>query len=258
MKKTALIVAGVVLALLMSVVVLRSAEVVAQGKLLSFAGEVRQVRLLDRFDLYLEHETKKPSPDTVNSGFLTAIVAVSLLARSLLRRRSGGWALPERFFLLSALGASYLSVDEQLGLHETIGHNLGFLADLPGVRHPDDLLVAAIGLGGATFVFFFRDVVRHSRRVAVLFATGGALFAFAALADFGLDIEWLEEWTEAASSAVLLGAFAVLTMELVATPAADSTDQLLPASVNRPSPPGGAIDPEGKPLPRSGEDLTRV
>lgn len=257
MRKTALLVAGVVLALLMSVVVLRSAEVVAQGELLPFAGEVRQVRLLDRFDLYLEHETKKPSPDTVNSGFLTAIVAVSLVARSLLRR-SGGWALPERFFLLSALGASYLSVDEQLGLHETIGHNLGFLADLPGVRHPDDLLVAAIGLGGVTFAFFFRDVVRHSRRVAVLFATGGALFAFAALADFGLDIEWLEEWTETASSAVLLGAFAVLTMELVVTPAADSTDQLLPASVNRPSPPGGAIDPEGKRLPRSGEDLTRV
>ena len=217
MRKTLLIVAGAVLLLVVAALVLRSVEVVAQGKLLAFTDHVRRVRVLDRFELYVGSEAKKPAPDAVNSALLTAIAAVSLVARSLLRRRSAGRRQPERFFLLSALAAAYLSLDEQLGIHETVGHNLCFLADLPGVNHPDDLIVAAFGLAGAAFAFFFRDVLFHSRRAAALFVAGATLFVLGALADLGLASELVEEWTEIASSAVLLWAFAVLAVDLVSS-----------------------------------------
>jgi hypothetical protein len=43
---------------------------------------------------------------------------------------------------LSAAAAIWLGLDEGLALHETIGHDLGFLADLPWVRAPDDVIFA--------------------------------------------------------------------------------------------------------------------
>ena len=68
--------------------------------------------------------------DALNALVLTTLAGVAAFA---------WWRLPRpreqrlgRFFALLAIGAGFLAADELLALHETIGHNLGFLQDVTG------------------------------------------------------------------------------------------------------------------------------
>jgi hypothetical protein len=183
------------------------AEVVEHGHLLPWAGDdVRKARLFGRFDLYISSETGKPSADLVNSYLLVAAAAGCFAGALLL------WPPVLRPLLLVAgAGLGYLALDEQFAVHESIGHNLAFLADIPGVKRPDDVVLAAYAIPSALFIYVFWPQLRQSPRALALLVAGLALFAVSTLWDLaGLPAEELFELLPSLS---ILSAFAVLTYE---------------------------------------------
>lgn len=212
--------AGTALVVILAALMVESAETLAKGHLLAYADEVRHVRVFGRFDFYTALESSI-SLSIFTAAFLASSAAVGLLAATVLRRGTARSERPQRFFLMAGVGAAYLSLDEVLGIHETVGVNLGFLLNLPG--HPDDVLVAALGFAGVCIVAVFRDVVGPSRRAMTLFAVTAGLFALAALGDFsGYAIE---EWAEVAASAALLGGCAVLAVHHLTGAGVTADDQ---------------------------------
>jgi hypothetical protein len=135
------------------------ASVVREGHSLAWGGDnVKQVDLAG-VDVYLSSEFRFRIDD-VTSWTLVAIGSVAALGASLV-----GFATGRTFLMLtlSAAAGIWLGLDDGLALHETIGHNLGFLADLPGVRAPDDVIVAVYVVLAIAFVFAYRDLLATSR-----------------------------------------------------------------------------------------------
>jgi hypothetical protein len=203
-----LIVGGTIaVVVLLAVVAYVNAEIVEHGHLLPWAGDdVRKARFFDRFDLYISSETGKPSADLVNSYLLLATAAVCLTASILLDP-------PDLRVLLvvAGIGIAYLAIDEQFAIHESVGHNLRFLADLPGVKRPDDVVLAAYSIPSALFIYYFRPLLRASPRTMTLLVTTLLLFGVSAAWDLsGLPAE---EIFELAPSLALLGAFVFLTTD---------------------------------------------
>jgi hypothetical protein len=199
--------AGAVVLAVVAAVVYASADVVEHGHLLPWAGDdVRKVRVLDSFDFYISSETGKPSADLVNSYVLLATAAVCMTGALLLD-------VPglRRLLVIAGLGIAYLAIDEQFAIHETIGHNLGFLADLPGVERPDDVILAAYAVPAALFVFYFWPRLRTSPRATVLLVSTLVLFAVSSVWDVA-DLP-AEEVFELAPSLALLAAFLFLALD---------------------------------------------
>jgi hypothetical protein len=182
-------------------------EIVEHGHLLPWAGDdVRKVRFFDSFDLYVSSETGKPSADLINSYVLVAAAAGCFAGALLLYPPA-----LRPMLLVAGFGLSYLALDEQFAVHETIGHNLGFLADLPGVKRPDDVILASYAIPSALFIYVFWPQLRRSMRAVMLLVSALALFTVSALWDLaGLPAE---EVFELAPSLAILGAFAFLTYD---------------------------------------------
>ena len=106
------------------------------------------------------------------------------------------------FFTLLGLGMAFLALDELLALHETIGYNLDFLADLPGVKSPEDAVFALYAVPAIAFFVIYRDLLAVSRWGIWLVALGVALFGVAAMLDVA-DAIVDEQWVEPPASAVL-------------------------------------------------------
>jgi hypothetical protein len=200
------IAAGVVVVLL-AAALYAGGEIVEHGHLLPWAGDdVRKARFFDRFDLYISSETGKPSADLLNSYLLVATAAGCFAGALLLYPPA-----LRPLLLVAGAGLGYLALDEQFALHETLGHNLGFLADLPGVKRPDDVILACYAIPSALFIYVFWAQLRRSARAVVLLVAGLALFAVSALWDLaGLPAE---EVFELAPSLAILGAFTFLTYD---------------------------------------------
>lgn len=182
-------------------------EIVEHGHLLPWAGDdVRKVRFFDSFDLYVSSETGKPSADLINSYVLVAAAAGCFAAALLLYPPA-----LRPLLVVAGFGLGYLALDEQFAVHETIGHNLGFLADLPGVKRPDDVILASYAIPSVLFIYVFWPQLRQSMRAVMLLVSGLALFSVSALWDLaGLPAE---EVFELAPSLAILGAFAFLTYD---------------------------------------------
>jgi hypothetical protein len=192
-------------------------EVEARGKgppLVPYesSGVVYKVRVLDRFSVYGDSESR-PNFDKLSSVALVAAASMSLMALLLLKA-SGGNARVRRFYGFLTVALAFLAADELLGLHETVGHNLGFLADLPGVDRPDDVVFVSYGVVLAALAWPFRDILLANRRATLMFAGGAALFALAAAGDLtGVAVD---EPAEALSAACLGGGLVLLTADLLA------------------------------------------
>jgi len=103
-------------------------EILAEGRLLSYTeGEVVQVRFFDAFTLYVARESRVLS-DVVTTIALAMLAGIALLAVALVNRKPATDASVKAFFLVCLLGAPYLAADESMAIHETIGHNMQFLA----------------------------------------------------------------------------------------------------------------------------------
>jgi uncharacterized membrane protein len=171
------------------------------------SGVVYKVRVLDAFTLYADEESR-PSADKLSSVGLVAAAAMALMTLLLLNA-AGSKRRLRRFYALATAGLAYLALDELMAVHETLGHNLQFLANLPGVERPDDLVFLSYGIPLAIFAWSFRDVLFANRRAVQLFAIGTVFYAVAAAAD--LAGVALDEPSEVAAAACLGAGLVLLT-----------------------------------------------
>jgi hypothetical protein len=145
------------------------------------AGTVKEVRVLDSFTLYVDGEPK-PGPSVIGG------IALIVLATAAFMTAAALWIAGRRgrliaFYLLIAAGLGFAGLDELFAIHESIGHNLQFLADVPGVDRPDDLVIASYLIPVGVFGWVFRDILLGYRRAAIALAAGVGFFALSAAGD---------------------------------------------------------------------------
>jgi hypothetical protein len=145
-------------------------------------GEVYRVKVADSVTLYADGESR-PSASTIQGTLLAALSTAAFMTFFFLRRAR---ARPQvlQFYLVAGVGLAFVAFDELFALHETVGHNVRVLADLPGVERPDDVLVLLYAIPLAYCAYRFRRVITESRRAMGLFAAGIGLFLLSVLADF--------------------------------------------------------------------------
>lgn len=188
--------------------------IVDEGELVPWdVGSIYQVEVFGRVTFYADGETAR-AVDVVSGIVLAATAGVAFFAYLLLLRTERAGDRKARLcFLLATLGAGWLAFDEMAGIHETLGLNLPWLADIPGISRPDDALFLAYAVPAVAFLAGFRDVLFTSRRVGALFLAGVVLFALGALLDtLG---RFVEELVEPLAALVLLAAFLLLAVEVV-------------------------------------------
>jgi hypothetical protein len=163
-------------------------------------GLIYKIRVLDSFTLYADSESR-PIPDKLSSSALVA-AATMMLMTALLLSAAGSDRRLRRFYGIAAAGLLVLAADELFAFHETIGHNLRFLADLPAVERPDDAVFALMGVAAVAFAWAFRDVLTANHRALQVLSAGAALFVLAAFGD--VVGSGLEEPAEVLSGILLL------------------------------------------------------
>ena len=170
------------------------------------SSKVAKVRIADTATVYIETE-RPPVADIVNGAAMLAAAALALACYWLLRR-IGPADRAVLFFGLLGAGVGFLALDELFGLHETLGHNMRFLADLPGIDRPDDVILTLYALPAFAFVVAFRDLVLASLRATLLGALALELYVTATIAD---HIRWsIEEEFETLTGVLVLAFVMVL------------------------------------------------
>jgi hypothetical protein len=184
-------------------------EVVRSGRdLVPYSSTyLYEVRVLDAFTLYATPETR-PSLDKLSAVGLVAAGTMIFMAFLLLRAARADIRV-RQFFAFASAGLAFLAADELFGIHELIGHNLRFLADLPGVTRPDDVVFALYTIPLAVFAWSFRDFVRSHRTAAQLFGIGLAFFAVAVVGD--IRSSGVDEPAEGLAAACLLAGLVAIT-----------------------------------------------
>jgi len=212
------------------------------------AGTVKEVRVLDAMTVYIDGEPK-PGAQVIAAIGLLALAAASFttaVAVSL----AGAVTRLRNFYLLVALGLGYAGVDELFAIHESIGHNLQFLADIPGITRPDDVIVALYLVPIAVFAYAFRDLLLSHRPATALMAAGLAFFAMSSVADIaslhveeyleliaglclGLGVAALMYWHLRRNLEIRVAAFVPAKEAEVQAPVASPTTPRVPAGVAR-------------------------
>ncbi len=115
------------------------------------------------------------------------------------------WGVGERVrhtahaYLIGGLGLLVLALDELFGVHETLGHNMGFLTAL-GVEHADDAIFLIYPIAIAIYVWKFRDILLERKRQRTGFMIAGVLVVLAAFSDLAIHPpEGLEDLVELAA-----------------------------------------------------------
>jgi hypothetical protein len=175
-------------------------------------GVVYKVKVLDTFTIYADEESRPVLDKFSSIGLIGA--TTMLLMTLLLLNAAGADRRLRRFYAFATAGLAYLAADELFAFHETIGHNLQFLADLPGVERPDDVIFFSYVIPLAIFAWAFREVLFSERRAGQLFAVGAGLYAISVVADLaGVGID---EPSEVLASFCLAGGLLVLTAAVLA------------------------------------------
>lgn len=156
------------------------------------AGEVKELRVLGAFDVYVDGEPKLGA-SIFGAIALFMLATAGFVTFAALRFADAPRRL-RRFWLLVAAGLAFAAADELLAIHESVGHNLPFLADLPGVKRPDDVLLLLYLPAALLFVWTFRDVIRAHRLTSACMIAALGCFALSAASD--LVSLHIEEWFE--------------------------------------------------------------
>jgi hypothetical protein len=201
-------------------VAILTAEVLERGVLLPYTPmTVERVRVLGGLELWVARES------LVRLDILNGLIlATGSLGAFFAAARIGSLA-PRvfSFFLLLGLGLGFLALDEMLAVHETIGYNLDFLADVPGTNSPEDVVFALYAVPAVAFFVAYRDLISVSRWGVRLVALGVALFGAAAVLDV-LDAIVDEQWVEPPGSAALVLGFALVAVRHLASLRRDAAD----------------------------------
>ena len=172
------------------------------------SGVVYKVRVLDEFNLYASEESR-PEADKLSGFGLVAAATMMFMAVLLLNAVRASPHL-RRFYMFGAAGLAFLAADEIFGLHETLGHNLQFLGDLPGVERPDDLIFSLYVIPAALFAWYFRDILVAHRNAVRFFAVGIFFAVVAAVGD--LTGSGVDELAEVITAFCLLAGLVALTV----------------------------------------------
>jgi hypothetical protein len=156
------------------------------------AGQVEEVRVLNAVDVYVDGEPK-PGASVFGAIALLMLATAAFVTMAVLRLAAARRRLV-MFWSIAAAGLALAGADELLALHETVGHNLRFLADLPGVQRPDDLVLALYLPAALVFGWWFRAVLREHRLTFTCLTAALACFGLAVASD--LASVRLEEWFE--------------------------------------------------------------
>ena len=211
-----LLIATAAALLVAGVAVLREAPVVAEGRLLDFLPpdySIQRVRLAG-IEAYVD--TSLGRSDIATSAVLITLAAFLAWVASTLRRRGDPSARP---FAIAAAFSLFLVFDDMLAVHETVGHNLAFLTDLPGVDHPDDVIMGLYALAAAWFCWRHRGLAPAGSRARHAWLVAAALGTAAVLLDMlPVDSTRPEEGLEVLCALAML-AGAVLTARHALEPA---------------------------------------
>ena len=156
--------------------------------------------MFDSVTVYVDGEPK-PGPSVIG-GIALIVLATAAFMTAAALRIAGRRGRLVAFYLLISAGLGYAGLDELFAIHESIGHNLQFLADVPGVSRPDDLVIATYLIPAAAFAYFFRDMLLSVRPAAVALGAGLGFFALSAAGDLaGQHDAPRSSWSCAAASA---------------------------------------------------------
>jgi hypothetical protein len=156
------------------------------------AGEVERVQVLGAVDVYVDGEPRPGA--SVFGAIALLLLATASLVTFVALRFAGARRHLRRFWLIASAGLAVAGADELLAIHESIGHNLRFLADVPGVQRPDDLLLLLYLPGALAVAWWFRDILLEHRLTVACMAAAIACFALSAAGD--LASLRAEEWFE--------------------------------------------------------------
>jgi hypothetical protein len=156
------------------------------------AGEVHEVRVLGAVDVRVDGEPKLGA--SVFGAIALFMLATASFVTFAALRMAGARRQIRALWLIAAAGLAVAAADELLAIHETVGHNLPQLADVPGVKRPDDLLMLLYLPAVMTFAWAFRDVLRERRLTYVCLSAAGGCFVLSIAAD--LASVHIEEWFE--------------------------------------------------------------
>jgi len=155
------------------------------------AGEVKEMRVLG-LSLKVDGEPK-PGASVLGAIALFMLATACFMTFAALRL-AGAQRRLVWLWLIASAGLAVAATDELLAVHETIGHNLPFLADVPGVKRPDDLVLLLYLPGVLAFAWWFRDVLRAHRMTLWFMTAAISCFALSAASDL-LSLRQ-EEWFE--------------------------------------------------------------
>jgi hypothetical protein len=171
------------------------------------AGTVKEVRVLDSVTVYVDGE-RKPGPSVIG-GIALIVLATAAFMTAIALWLSGAARRLRTFYLLAAAALGYAGLDELFAIHESIGHNLQFLADVPGISRPDDLVIALYLIPAAAFAYVFRDVLLSSRQAALALGAALGLFALSTAGDL-LGKTTVEEYLELCSGICIAAGLGML------------------------------------------------
>jgi len=163
---------------------LNNYQVVNKGQILPYTeGFIYEILIAGKYTIYVEPEIR-PRSDVFNAAILLGVAYISMTFSAIVFQRNNK-PTSQRFwfFVTMSAGMFYLAADELFGIHESIGHNLQFLMTLPGLSHPDDLIVAAYGVFALIYLFYFRSTLLQMRRSLKYFGLAFLFFLVAAIAD---------------------------------------------------------------------------
>jgi hypothetical protein len=188
-------------------------QVLNKGQILPYTdGYIYEILIADKYRIYIEPEIRLRS-DVLNAAILLGVAYISMTFGSIIYLREKP-SITQRFlfFVVMSVGMFYLAADELLGIHESIGHNLQFLMSLPGLSHPDDLIIAAYGIGALVFLYYFRSVLVQMRRSLRYFVLAFVFFVVAAISDLA-TLGFFEEIAEVISGILILAGIVSFGLE---------------------------------------------
>jgi hypothetical protein len=184
-KRAVLVLVGVIAALVvlavLAMTVSGSGYEVRDATVPYDASDVKQVRVADSLTLYVDSESQPTTGWIIGMALL--VLATAAFMTALVLRMAGRRGHLVAFYAVTAAGIGFAALDELYAIHETTGHNLQFLADLPGVSRPDDVLTALYILPAAAFAYHFRDVLMSVPRAALALAAALGFFAVSVVFD---------------------------------------------------------------------------
>jgi len=206
-----LVLAGLAVAMVVLLILLKNYELLQTTPISGGVTEYK-IRLFQRFDIYLKNEVK-PTPDVFNSAILISISSMALFALLFLERAQAHVSRSLRWFFVSVwLGFGYLAADELIAIHETIGRNLNFLADIPGVEKADNVVFTLYVIPVVVFLVVFRRILFSSSTATAFIALGVVFFLAGVVAD-EIEIGQAEDFIEILGATSFLMGFAIVMID---------------------------------------------